>query len=86
MSHQEHDMLPENTPPTGEKAHIWDKPKNVDRLLRVFYALCVLLVGLDFILPRESHHPWEGFFGFHAFYGFVACWTLVGFRAAESPS
>ena len=60
----------------GERTHLWDKAENVNRLLWVFYALCVVLVVLD-LLHREVHHPWERFFGFHAFYGFVACWTLV---------
>jgi len=60
-----------------EKNHIWDKPENVRRLLNVFYLLCVLLVLVDFVVPRHVMHPWERFFGFHAFYGFVACWTLV---------
>ena len=76
MSHQ---------PKPNEKEHIWDKPENVARLLNLFYLVCVLLVLLDFagrvfpgLVPaREVHHPWEGFLGFHAFYGFVACWTLV---------
>ena len=65
-----------NRPPS-EKSHLWDKPENVSRLLRVFYALCVGLLILDFFVHRHVAHPWERLFGFHAFYGFVACWTLV---------
>jgi hypothetical protein len=65
------------TPMPDEKKHIWDKPENVARLLNVFYLLCILLVALDFVVHRHVAHPWERFFGFHAFYGFVACWTLV---------
>lgn len=65
------------TLPRPEKSHIWDKPKNVNRLLQVFYALCVGLVLMDFVVHRHVEHPWERFFGFHAFYGFVACWLLV---------
>lgn len=60
-----------------EKAHIWDNPENVKRLLRVFYLLCVILVLLDLVIHRHVAHPWERFFGFHAVYGFVACWSLV---------
>ena len=59
------------------KAGIWDNPRNVARLLTVFYVLCVLLVLLDLVVHRHVAHPWERFFAFHAFYGFVACWTLV---------
>lgn len=60
-----------------EKLHIWDKPENVQRLLNVFYVLCVILVLLDLIIHRHIAHPWERLFGFHALYGFVACWSLV---------
>jgi hypothetical protein len=60
-----------------EQGHLWDKPKNVNWLLRGFYLLCVALVLLDLVVHRHIAHPWERFFGFHAFYGFVACWTLV---------
>lgn len=63
--------------PDGEKTHIWDRPENVSRLLYVFYALCIGLVLLDLFVHRHIAHPWERFFGFHAFYGFVACWLLV---------
>ncbi len=68
---------PREDRPSMEKTHLWDKPENVTLFLRVFYALCVVLVLLDFVVHREEAHPWERFFGFHAFYGFVACWTLV---------
>lgn len=73
-------------PPPGPRAWwkdpdeppgMWDKKENVDRLLRVFYALCTILVLLDLVIHRHVYHPWEGLFGFHAWYGFVACWMLV---------
>ncbi len=60
-----------------KRTHIWDKPENVDRFLRVFYFLCVVLVLLDFVVHRHVGHPWERFSGFYAVYGFVSCWTLV---------
>ncbi len=34
-----------HVPTPGKRAHIWDAPKNVNRLLRVFYFLCVVLVS-----------------------------------------
>lgn len=63
--------------PAEEKTHLWDKPENVNLFLRIFYVLCVGLVLLDFFVHRHVAHPWERFFGFHAFYGFIACWLLV---------
>ena len=60
-----------------DKTHIWDKPENVRRLLRIFYAACALLVGLDFVIHRHVEHPWEVVPAFYAIYGFVACVLLV---------
>jgi len=70
-----------------ERAHFFDEPRNVQRVLRAFYAFCVIVVFLDPLgmllhalgLP-ELRHPersWEGFPGFYAAYGFIACVILV---------
>lgn len=77
---------PPQPPPLSDRAWMkdpdepegmWDKKKNVDRLLYVFYTLCVLLVLGDVVVHRHVYHEWEHLFGFHAWYGFVACWILV---------
>ena len=60
-----------------EPASMWDKKENVDRLLYVFYACLVILVLLEFPIHRHIYHSWENLFGFHAWYGFAACWILV---------
>ena len=60
-----------------EKQHIFDKPRNVNRLLGVFYALCGLLFVLDFIIHRHASRDWEQLPGFYAIYGFVAFVVLV---------
>ena len=60
-----------------EKTHIFDKPENVDRLLKGFYAICILLVGADFIVHRHIGFDWEKIPAFYAIYGFVACVLLV---------
>ncbi len=65
------------SPDTPEKLYLFDKPKNVQRLLRGFYFCCVLLVLAEFVIHRHLVHPWEGLFAFHALYGFVACVVLV---------
>ncbi|MGD8933574.1 MAG: hypothetical protein PVF35_02245 [Gammaproteobacteria bacterium] len=61
----------------GQQKHLFDDPRNVSRLLRVFYAICILLFLLDFILHRHVKHSWEGITGFYAVFGFAACVTLV---------
>lgn len=60
-----------------EPPGMWDKKENVDRLLYVFYACLAILVLLDLVVHRHILHPWEHLFGFHAWYGFAACWILV---------
>ena len=60
-----------------EKKHIFDNPKNVQRLLTGFYVICGLLVVADFIIHRHVTMVWELMPGFYAIYGFVACVLLV---------
>ena len=67
---------------SSEKRHLWDNPKNVQRLLVVFFICCALLLLADLFVHR---HPafehdeldLEQAFGFHGIYGFVACVVLV---------
>jgi hypothetical protein len=61
----------------GEAPRIWDDPRNVQRFVYAFYSACVVLVLLDLVIHRHVAHPWERLFGFHAWYGFAACWMLV---------
>ncbi len=61
----------------AERPHLFDKPKNVKRLLGVLYLLCVLLLAVDFVYHRHAEHPWEALWGFYGLYGFVACVSLV---------
>lgn len=65
---------------------MFDEPKNVKRLLTVFFSSVVILLILDVIylyldkthvIHAHMEYKWEGFFGFYAFYGFVACVILV---------
>ncbi|WDE09036.1 hypothetical protein SG34_030125 [Thalassomonas viridans] len=74
-------MKPEKTQSqqnsSQEREHLFDKPENVRRVIRLLVAVCVLLFGLDFILHRHSSHPWEYIPGFYAYYGFIGCVLLV---------
>ena len=60
-----------------EKQYLFDKPENVNHLLRGFYAVCGILFVLDFVLHRHMTHVWERLPGFYAIFGFVACVVLV---------
>ncbi len=63
--------------PTTEKKYFFDKPVNVEKLLKVFYALCGLLFMVDFVIHRHIYTNWEKLPGFYALYGFVAFVVLV---------
>lgn len=60
-----------------KKKHFFDKPENVQLILYILYACCILLFLLDFIIHRHTYHRWEGLLGFYAVYGFVGCVLLV---------
>ena len=60
-----------------ERQHIFDNPRNIKRLLRVFFTLCAVLLLLDVVHHRHIIHPWEYLWGFYGIFGFVACVALV---------
>ena len=62
---------------SDEKTWWLDLPENVDRLVRGFYAVCALLLLIDLLVPKHGAFAIEHAFGFYAFFGFVACITLV---------
>lgn len=64
------------------RKHIWDDPKNVQKLLVVFWISCAAMLAFDLFIVRHlsfSHDelPIEGWFGFYGFYGLIACVALV---------
>ena len=60
-----------------QKQYLFDNPRNVSRLLNVFYILCIILFVSDFLFHRHVSNDWESLTGFYAFFGFVACVVLV---------
>ncbi len=61
----------------SEKQYFFDNPENIRVVLRIFYAICILLVSLDFVVHRHTEFRWEGLPGFYPVYGFVGCVILV---------
>lgn len=60
-----------------EPKGFFDKPENIQKMLKVFYVVCGLLVIADFIVHRHIYHDWEKIPAFYAIYGFVGCVVLV---------
>ena len=59
------------------KKYLFDNKKNVNRVIHSLWAICVLLVILDFILHRHVSHPFENLPAFYPLYGFIGCVLLV---------
>ena len=58
---------------------LFDKPKNVKRLLVAFYVCLGILLVIDPMPFIHKHHyiPWESAPNFFAAYGFVSCVALI---------
>lgn len=61
----------------NEPPGFFDKQENIQKMLKVFYVICALLVIADFIVHRHIYHDWENIPAFYAIYGFVGCVVLV---------
>jgi hypothetical protein len=55
----------------------FDKPRNIKIIMYTFYALCIVLVALEFVVHRHIYLSFEKIPAFYALYGFVACVVLV---------
>lgn len=62
---------------TGEREYWLDRKKNVDKVYRGVWALCALLFAVEPFVHKHGDFAFEEWFGFHGFYGFVACVGLV---------
>lgn len=62
---------------SNDKKHMFDDPKNVQRLIYGFYGICVLLVVAVFIVHRHTSLDLEKIPAFYAIYGFSAYVLLV---------
>lgn len=60
-----------------EKPYFFDRPENVTLVLRLFYAACIILALLDFVIHRHVYHSLENIWLFYPIYGFVGCVLLV---------
>ncbi len=61
----------------SEKKHMFDNPKNVQRVIRGLYIACAVVFAADFFVHRHVDHPWESLFGFYGIYGFITFSILV---------
>ena len=71
--------------PDDGQSHIYDDPRNVNRVIKFFLGVCLILFLFDIVFIFHHKHlsfgegefPLEGLFGFFGIFGFVACVLLV---------
>jgi hypothetical protein len=64
-------------PTPTERTYWLDNPRNVDRLVYGFYAVCAALIAIDVFVPKHGPFAIEHVFGFYGIFGFLACVALV---------
>jgi hypothetical protein len=57
--------------------HWLARPRTIRRLWQVFIAILVLTVIGQLAVEVHTHFAVEGWFGFNALYGFLACAALI---------
>jgi len=55
----------------------FDRPEVIRKLWILLYVVCGLTVVCEFFIQRHPHFGFDGFFGFYAVLGFVACAVLI---------
>ncbi len=60
-----------------EKKHFFDKPGNLKKFLKVFFASLIVLIVIDLFVPKHPYFAIGGYPSFYATFGFVACVVLV---------
>lgn len=61
----------------NEKKYLFDNPRNVNRLLAIFFSSLVVLLIIEIFVHKHPHFACEGWPEFYCVYGFVACVVLV---------
>lgn len=56
---------------------IFDNPKNLKRLLGIFFSVLIILLIVDFFIPKHANFPWENAPNFFAVYGFLSYVALI---------
>ncbi len=61
----------------NHKSHWLDQPENQKFLWRGFLVLLVMLFLAELLVQSKPHFGVEAVFGFNAWFGFLACATMI---------
>lgn len=64
-------------PETNFDPGFFDREATRKWLWRLLWGLCGLSLVLEPLVHREPHFDYEGFFGFYALLGFIACAACI---------
>lgn len=57
--------------------HWLDEPRNVRLVWRLFIGVLVLTVAAELVVHLHPHFGIDSIFGFHAWFGFLACVAMI---------
>lgn len=57
--------------------HWLDEPRNVRLVWRLFIGVLVLTVAAELVVHLHPHFGIDSIFGFHAWFGFLACIAMI---------
>ncbi len=60
-----------------DEKHWLERPENIAKLWRGGWVLLALLLLAEFSYASHPYFTVDGWFGFHAFYGFLACVAMI---------
>jgi len=62
---------------TRREITIFDSRQNRARVRKYFYICLLILLIIDYFIPKHGHFPWEEVYAFYAVYGFIGCVSLI---------
>lgn len=62
---------------TRREITIFDSRQNQARVRKYFYICLLILLIIDYFIPKHGHFPWEEAYAFYAAYGFIGCVSLI---------
>ena len=68
---------PQGAPGHNEPKRWLDYPQNVRKVYFSVWVVCALLLGLELLIEKHVETDVEHWFGFHGFFGLIACVALV---------
>lgn len=60
-----------------QREHWLDEPRNLRLLWRIFLGVLALTVAAELAVALHPHFRVEALFGFHAWFGFLACAAMI---------